>query len=231
MVLGMMMSDIFAEMQQISGIGMLGIGGAIGPGNAANAGYQGRPGTVTWSCQFLNALETPLATASRCLAIFPVIAAQDGAFLIRVSSSGPFRHPGVPMALMAITVRFSNLACSFHMLWANCTASIILSWKSLNPLPTSSQLFWWGLYPGFCGMNQGGMTVGAPLISPASGSRSRKYFSLQPFASPEAFCVGSLRPLAKNLRLPRILMGLRPGMLTSLTDNRAAARRWCPPAR
>ena len=31
----------------MSGIGMFGIGGAIGPGNAANAGYHGSPGTMT----------------------------------------------------------------------------------------------------------------------------------------------------------------------------------------
>ena len=67
-------------------MGTFGIGGAIGPGKAANAGYQGSPGTITWSCQFLNALETPLATASRCLALLPVNAAQDGAVLIRLSS-------------------------------------------------------------------------------------------------------------------------------------------------
>src|SRR5438132_3159310 len=94
----MMMSDIFAEMQQISGIGMFGIGGAIGPGNAANAGYQGSPGTVTWSCQFLKHLETPAATASRYFAMFPIQAAQPGKFLMLLSSAGPSRQPGDPIA-------------------------------------------------------------------------------------------------------------------------------------
>ena len=83
------MSAIFADGQAMSGIGMFGIGGAIGPGNAANAGYQGSPGTITWSCQSLNAFETPLATASRYLALLPVNAAQHGAFLI--SSPAPAR--------------------------------------------------------------------------------------------------------------------------------------------
>src|SRR5258705_3111776 len=101
----MMMSVIFAETQVMSGMGMLGIGGAIGPGNAAKAGYQGRPGTVTWSCQFLNALETPLATASRCLAMFPVIAAQAGAFLLRLSTPRPFRATGLPTGPIATTPR------------------------------------------------------------------------------------------------------------------------------
>src|SRR5207248_2160353 len=168
MVLGMMMSDIFAEMQQISGIGMLGIGGAIGPGNAANAGYQGRPGTVTWSCQFLNAFDTPFATASRCFALFPLNAAQDGACLIKLSSSGPSRQPGEPMAQTAMIWRFWNFACSFHIWCPNCTASIIASWKSLKSCPILSQLFWWYLYPGFCGRNQGGMVSGTAVISPGS---------------------------------------------------------------
>src|SRR5260221_68964 len=63
---GMMMLVILAEMQVMSGMGTLGMGGPIGPGKAAKAGYQGRPGTDTWPCQSLKHLETPLATASRC---------------------------------------------------------------------------------------------------------------------------------------------------------------------
>src|SRR5205807_3523481 len=98
MVLGMMMSDIFAEMQQISGIGMLGIGGAIGPGNAANAGYHGSPGTMTCPCQSLKHFDTPAATASRYLALLPSNAATIGAFLMFDSSSGPSRQPGDPIA-------------------------------------------------------------------------------------------------------------------------------------
>src|SRR5438128_3941290 len=123
MVSGRMMSVIFEEMQQISGIGTLGIGGAIGPGNAAKAGYQGRPGTVTWSCQFLNALETPVATASRCFALLPVNEAQEGAFLIWLSSSGPSRQPGDPMALTAMIWMFWHLACIFRIRWADARAS------------------------------------------------------------------------------------------------------------
>ena len=42
---GMMMLVIFAEMQVMSGIGMFGNGGADADGKAANAGYQGNPGT------------------------------------------------------------------------------------------------------------------------------------------------------------------------------------------
>src|ERR671923_814759 len=78
---GMTIWVIIADGQAMSGVGMFGIGGAIGPGNAANAGYQGRPGTVTWSCQFLNAFDTPFATASRCFCLLPVNDAQEGAFL------------------------------------------------------------------------------------------------------------------------------------------------------
>src|SRR5260370_31613656 len=62
---GMMIWVIIALGQAISGIGTLGMGGAIGPGNAANAGYQGRPGTITLSCHFLKHLETPVTPASR----------------------------------------------------------------------------------------------------------------------------------------------------------------------
>src|SRR2546421_276781 len=47
--LGMMISVIIGDGQVMSGMGMLGMGGAIGPGNAAKAGYQGSPGTITLS--------------------------------------------------------------------------------------------------------------------------------------------------------------------------------------
>src|SRR5437762_3258757 len=130
-----MISDIIGETQVMSGIGMFGIGGAIGPGNAANAGYQGSPGTITLSCHFLKHPETPFATASRCFALFPVHDAHIGAFLMLLSSSGPARHPGAPIAVTATTLRFWNLACSFHMSCANCTASSIVSWNSLKSFP------------------------------------------------------------------------------------------------
>src|SRR5207245_1100258 len=122
-----------------------GVGGAVGSGSAANAGYEARPGTVTWPCQFLNAFDTPFATASRCFALFPLNAAQDGACLIKLSSSGPSRQPGEPMAQTAMIWRFWNFACSFHIWCPNCTASIIASWKSLKSCPILSQLFWWYL--------------------------------------------------------------------------------------
>ena len=83
------------------------------------------------SCHFLKHLETPAATASRCLAMLPVNEAHMGAFLIRLSSSGPSRQPGVPRAVTALIFKSLNLACSFHMLCAKPTASIIESWKSL----------------------------------------------------------------------------------------------------
>src|SRR3954470_13276957 len=101
-----MMRAICADGQAMSGIGMFGIGGAIGPGNAANAGYHGSPGTITCPCQSLKHLDTPAATASRYLALLPVKVAHMGAFLISDSSSGPSRHPGVPMATTAMTCRF-----------------------------------------------------------------------------------------------------------------------------
>ena len=131
MEVGMQISVIMAEGQVMRGIGMFGIGGAIGPGKAAKAGYQGSPGTITLSCHFLKHFETPVATASRCFAMFPVNDAHIGAFLIRLSSSGPSRQPGVPRAVTALILRSLNLACSFHMLCAKPTASIIVSWKSL----------------------------------------------------------------------------------------------------
>src|SRR5512135_3737998 len=109
---------IIADGQAMSGVGMFGIGGAIGPGNAANAGYHGKPGTITCPCHCLKHCDTPLATASRYLALLPVYAATIGAFLISDSSSGPSRQPGVPIAAIAMICRFWNLACSFHMLWA-----------------------------------------------------------------------------------------------------------------
>src|SRR5262245_35942111 len=80
--LGMMIEVIIADGQAMSGVGMLGMGGAIGPGKAANAGYHGRPGTMTLSCQSLKHLETPLATASRYLDMFPIIMAHGGNILM-----------------------------------------------------------------------------------------------------------------------------------------------------
>src|SRR6059058_829337 len=208
---GMMMLVIFDETQVMSGIGTFGIGGAIGPGNAANAGYQGSPGTITWPCQSLKHLETPLATASRCFFMLPKNDATIGAFLMLLSSSGPSRHPGEPMAQTAITCKSLNFACSFHMLWLYWTASIIASWKSLKFWPILSQLFWCGLKPASRGMNQGGITSGAPPMSALS--RSLWYFDAQASFAGSAFpCVGSFRPAEKNLRLPRILIGLRPGI-------------------
>src|SRR5438105_4080860 len=99
---GMTMLVIFEETQAMSGIGTLGIGGAIAEGKATNAGYQGSPGTVTWSCQSLKHLETPLATASRHSLALP-LANCEAAFLMSLSSSGPSRQPGDPMALSDIT--------------------------------------------------------------------------------------------------------------------------------
>ena len=44
----------------MSGVGMFGIGGAIGPGNAANAGYHGSPGTIDLVLPVLEALRHAL---------------------------------------------------------------------------------------------------------------------------------------------------------------------------
>src|SRR5215831_16320081 len=141
-VLGTVILAIIGDMQAMSGIGTLGMGGAIGPGKAANAGYHGRPGTVTLSCQSLKHFDTPAATASRHLAILPIIVAVEGAFLMLDSRSGPVRQPGVPIADTAMTWRFWNLAWSFHILCAKSTPSIIAIMKSEKPLPMVSQLFW-----------------------------------------------------------------------------------------
>src|SRR6185312_16106752 len=193
----------------MSGVGMLGIGGAIGPGKAANAGYHGSPGTMTWSCQFLKHLETPAATASRYLALLPVHAAQPGKFLMFDSSGGPSRQPGDPIADTAMTCRFRNFACNFHRLCENPTASIRVSWRSLKSLPTLSAESWKYLF-GSAGMNHGGTSCGTATFSVGL---SESPYCLPP-GSPEGACqsTGSFNPLPKNARLPRILMNCRPGM-------------------
>src|SRR5207245_10434513 len=96
MEVGMQISVIIGEGQQMSGIGMFGIGGAIGPGKTTKAGYQGSPGTMTMSCHFLKHCETPLATAPRCLALLPAQAATGGPGLMGPPSPGPTRPPGWP---------------------------------------------------------------------------------------------------------------------------------------
>src|SRR5262249_33180898 len=140
---GSAISVVIGEMQAMSGIGTLGIGGACGPGNAAKAGYHGRPGTVTMSCQFLKQSPTPLATASRYLPMLPLIVAQLGEYLMRFSRPGPSRQPGMPSAVTALTLRSWNFARIFHMLCANLMPSIALDMKSLKFVPMVSQLFWW----------------------------------------------------------------------------------------
>src|SRR4051812_24092385 len=106
MSLGEQIDAAFADTHAISGVGTFGIGGAVGPGNAANAGYHGRPGTITCPCQSLKHFDTPAATASRYFALLPVNAATIGAFLMFDSSSGPSRQPGDPIAETAMTCRF-----------------------------------------------------------------------------------------------------------------------------
>src|SRR5258708_22639742 len=103
------------------------MGGAMGRGKPATAGYQRRAGTITLSCHFLKHLDTPAATASRCFCMLPLKEATMGAFLMLLSNSGPSRQPGAPMAAIAITLRSLNLACSFHMLCEYCTASHMAS--------------------------------------------------------------------------------------------------------
>src|SRR5262245_48917968 len=49
--LGLMISLIRADVQAMSGVGTFGMGGAIGPGNIANAGYHGMPVMVTCCIQ------------------------------------------------------------------------------------------------------------------------------------------------------------------------------------
>src|SRR5438128_2701429 len=115
MSLGATILAIIADGQVMSGMGMLGMGGALASGNAAKAGYHGSPGTITLPIQSLKHLLTPLATASRYLPLLPENAAHMGAFLMLLSSSGPSRQPGLPMAETDITFRSLNLACSFHM--------------------------------------------------------------------------------------------------------------------
>src|SRR3954464_14195182 len=62
-------------------------------------------------------------------------------------------------------------------------------------------------------MNQGGIVLGAPVISALS--RSLKYLSAHASLAGSALpCVGSFRPAEKNFRFPRILIGLMPGMLS-----------------
>src|SRR6185295_4845422 len=61
-------------------------------------------------------------------------------------------------------------------------------------------------------MNHGGMTFGALVISPVTWSRSLKTFFDQPVFPLGAFCAGSFSWLERNFTLPRILMGLMPGI-------------------
>src|SRR5258708_19932122 len=59
-------------------------------------------------------------------------------------------------------------------------------------------------------MNQGGTSLGEPVISFLS--RSLKYAFDHSLAGLAAFLLGSVRLCERNLRFPRILMQLRPGM-------------------
>src|SRR5687768_8336417 len=60
------------ESREATGVGMFGMGGAIGPGNAANAGYQGRPGTVTLSAHCFQAPPTARANPVAMVEGMPV---------------------------------------------------------------------------------------------------------------------------------------------------------------
>src|SRR5260370_5894203 len=92
-------------------------------------------------------------------------------------------------------------------------------------------------------MNQGGTSLGEPVLSFLS--RSLKYAFDHSLAGLAAFLLGSVRVCERNLRFPRILMQLRPGMAgpyhlratSSLRDpasgpssaTRAAPPSQCPP--
>src|ERR1035441_2090391 len=98
----------------MNGVGMLGVGGAMDPGNAANAGYQGSPGTVTLAASADHCCSIPLAAASRTAAFHPTQPATDGARAINVSSAGPCRRP--PMAVIAwICTSTSPADCRYRL--------------------------------------------------------------------------------------------------------------------
>src|SRR5260370_41916082 len=59
-------------------------------------------------------------------------------------------------------------------------------------------------------MNQGGTSLGEPVLSFLS--RSLKYAFDHSLAGLTAFLLGSVRLCERNLRFPRILMQLSPGM-------------------
>jgi hypothetical protein len=100
--LAVTISDIVAETHAMSGVGIFGVGGAIGPGKAANVGYHGNPGTVTPFCQLEKASPTPWATAALTRASSPMKPATMGAVDIRGVRLGPFNLP--PNALTAVIV-------------------------------------------------------------------------------------------------------------------------------
>ncbi len=87
----------------MSGMGTLGVGGAIGPGQEMKDGYQGRPGTETseiQSCQAALAAR-PKAEATVSGAWLPIIITW-----MRGASDGPVNSP--PTAILVFTMMSLN---------------------------------------------------------------------------------------------------------------------------
>src|SRR2546425_5227238 len=110
-------------MSVINGLGMLGVGGAIGPGNAANAGYHGRPGTLTdaWNCVHCKPIPAAMALAR----VGKLVRAWD---MIRGVQGGPTIWP--PIAVTALTCTPTSVAAVCHDCHAEQIASHIPGIKS-----------------------------------------------------------------------------------------------------
>src|SRR5688500_7413994 len=98
----------------MTGHGTFGVGGAIGPGNAANAGYHGMPGTLIVSVYCSHAVPIAVAIAF----VYFISIGVDIAPFARISGvhGGPTTLP--PTAVTALTTTPTIVAADCHVLHA-----------------------------------------------------------------------------------------------------------------